>query len=679
MSTDINIKKKLAILEESVTITNDASSINFTGNGITSSNIDGNVTVSVPGGSGTTTYYFNETVTQTPYKEFSSIPTTAVEQVIPFTIAGGTTTVIAEYQTPSGVPGTTQIPAGLWQLFLHFNATSAGQEWIIRPTIYKRDIGGIETLLFTPDPEIVIGMSTTTTMYLLDGVFPATTLLATDRIVVKIAMQNTTGVSQTANFRTEGSQHYSVALTTLNQVVPTNAVTSVTGTAPIASSGGTTPAISISQSSALSDGYLSSSDWSTFNAKQNAITLTTTGTSGAATLVGSTLNIPNYATSSSGIWGIANSSGVYTYYSTWALAVAAATSGQTIELFADITESSVSYTLKNGVNINGNGHTITHTSNASPCFIDNAVTVSCNINNLIIAKTCTAIASNVINLTASYNLIDFQGSIVNINSTTQSTGYYGFSTVGVGGKYYNLRVISNGNGIIINQASAECHNFNVYSSINNSSYLAVRNNGNLINSYAESEGGVGIYSPSATSTVNCVGKSTSYVGIRGFGTNTTAISVSGYAWISQGGNLLNCTGISTSGNACLTAASGIFTNCTFISSSAQSVDASASGSIFNNCYFSSTSNSSANLSSCEVYNSVFISSYNNAAGYAVNQPSIITNCQLTVTNAGANCISGGVSTLKYSNNVYKGSTTPVNANITQGIINTQDNQGNILL
>jgi hypothetical protein len=39
---------------------------------------------------------------------------------------------------------------------------------------------------------------------------------------------------------------------------------------------------------------LSSTDWTTFNAKQNAITLTTTGTSGAATLVGATLNIPQY-------------------------------------------------------------------------------------------------------------------------------------------------------------------------------------------------------------------------------------------------------------------------------------------------------------------------------------------------------------------------------------------------
>jgi hypothetical protein len=151
-------------------------------------------------------------------------------------------------------------------------------------------------------------------------------------------------------------------------------VTSVTGTAPIASTGGATPDISISQASASTDGYLSSTDFNTFNgkqaalisgtniktinstsllgsgnvaveptitagttsqyyrgdktfqtldksavglsnvdntsdankpistatqtalnAKQNTLTLTTTGTSGAATLVGSTLNIPQYS------------------------------------------------------------------------------------------------------------------------------------------------------------------------------------------------------------------------------------------------------------------------------------------------------------------------------------------------------------------------------------------------
>lgn len=52
--------------------------------------------------------------------------------------------------------------------------------------------------------------------------------------------------------------------------------------------------ISISQATNSVDGYLSSTDWTTFNGKQDAITLTTTGTSGAATLVGATLNIPQY-------------------------------------------------------------------------------------------------------------------------------------------------------------------------------------------------------------------------------------------------------------------------------------------------------------------------------------------------------------------------------------------------
>ena len=55
--------------------------------------------------------------------------------------------------------------------------------------------------------------------------------------------------------------------------LPASGVTSVTASAPLASSGGTTPNISISQASALSNGYLSSTDWSTFNGKQNSLTL----------------------------------------------------------------------------------------------------------------------------------------------------------------------------------------------------------------------------------------------------------------------------------------------------------------------------------------------------------------------------------------------------------------------
>jgi len=47
----------------------------------------------------------------------------------------------------------------------------------------------------------------------------------------------------------------------------TGTVTSVTGTAPVVSSGGTTPAISMAAASASANGYLTSTDWTTFNNK----------------------------------------------------------------------------------------------------------------------------------------------------------------------------------------------------------------------------------------------------------------------------------------------------------------------------------------------------------------------------------------------------------------------------
>jgi len=53
-------------------------------------------------------------------------------------------------------------------------------------------------------------------------------------------------------------------------------VTSVTGTAPVVSSGGTTPAISMAAATTSVNGYLTSTDWTTFNSKEPAITSGTT-------------------------------------------------------------------------------------------------------------------------------------------------------------------------------------------------------------------------------------------------------------------------------------------------------------------------------------------------------------------------------------------------------------------
>ena len=65
-------------------------------------------------------------------------------------------------------------------------------------------------------------------------------------------------------------------------------VTSVTGTAPVVSSGGTTPAISMAAANGSTNGYLTSTDWSTFNGKQAALVSgTNIKTVSGTTLLGS--------------------------------------------------------------------------------------------------------------------------------------------------------------------------------------------------------------------------------------------------------------------------------------------------------------------------------------------------------------------------------------------------------
>jgi hypothetical protein len=100
-------------------------------------------------------------------------------------------------------------------------------------------------------------------------------------------------------------------------------VTSVSGTAPIASSGGNTPAISISQATTSTDGYLSSTDWNTFNNKAAPFTYTsgyipygqgttTPNQSASLTFASSTLTAP-IVSASNGL--VVNSNTVSTSYS----------------------------------------------------------------------------------------------------------------------------------------------------------------------------------------------------------------------------------------------------------------------------------------------------------------------------------------------------------------------------
>jgi len=96
-------------------------------------------------------------------------------------------------------------------------------------------------------------------------------------------------------------------------------VTSVTGTAPVVSSGGNTPAISMAAANTTTNGYLTSTDWNTFNGKGsgtvtsvggtgtvNGITLSGTVTSSGNLTLGGTLSNVSLATQVTGNLPVTN-------------------------------------------------------------------------------------------------------------------------------------------------------------------------------------------------------------------------------------------------------------------------------------------------------------------------------------------------------------------------------------
>lgn len=95
--------------------------------------------------------------------------------------------------------------------------------------------------------------------------------------------------------------------TNINSVIgftPANQSRLINTTTPLQGGGDLSAdrTLSILQATTSQNGYLTSTDWNTFNNKQATLSLTTTGTTGVATLIGNVLNIPNYASSTNDLF-----------------------------------------------------------------------------------------------------------------------------------------------------------------------------------------------------------------------------------------------------------------------------------------------------------------------------------------------------------------------------------------
>ena len=413
---------------------------------------------------------------------------------------------------------------------------------------------------------------------------------------------------------------------------------------------------------------------------------------------GAVLEIFSASGGASGIFGISNSSGVYTYYATLTLAMAAAVSGQVIEMFANYTETgAVTITLKTGVTISGNGYTYTlnNTGGTNAFTVTNGTSIECSILNL--------------------NLVRTGGSA---GQSSNCGLWVGASTTGNiylnDSKFTNLG--GNGSGIGIgNLSTVTIYNGYAYANSDKGSiYFESGAGARAINCMGISNTGIGIMCYSGGDLYRCYGYSNTSTGIDGSGFagigsqyDCTGVSVGG-AGFQAGVLAVNCTGRSTTyhGLSCVVSNSKIYSSVGF-SVSGRGVNNSGVNAMMYNCQVTSSSNvgallqsSGGSLYNCVVqsdssyslwgwpgsnaYNSIIICNWNNAGGYGVLGNAGITtpiiNCVFKLSNATAPYLFNGgtAQAITMRGNTYSGGGA-FNANLTQAIVNTEDNQGNIYL
>jgi hypothetical protein len=172
-----------------------------------------NVTGFAIGGGGGQIFYLNLSQSQGGNRLLSTTGSTASEQTSGVTIGSSVTGSIASFQTtPLNI---TLLPGGVWGFYLHSYKQDNNSSFNIFVEVYKITSGGTQTLLFTTDPAPVTTNSPNPSMQLSDGYFSGTPLSVSDSIVAVVRATNTGNQSHIITLVTEGSQHYSYAVSTI--------------------------------------------------------------------------------------------------------------------------------------------------------------------------------------------------------------------------------------------------------------------------------------------------------------------------------------------------------------------------------------------------------------------------------------------------------------------------------
>jgi hypothetical protein len=170
-------------------------------------------------------------------------------------------------------------------------------------------------------------------------------------------------------------------------------VTSVTGTAPVVSSGGATPAISMAAANTSTNGYLTSTDWNTFNGKQAA---------GSYVTVGGALGTPSSGTLTNCTFPTLNQNTTGS--------AATLTNGRTIAITGDLAYTSPSF--NGSANVTAAGTLATVNSNIGsfgsssliPVITVNAKGLVTAVSTASAAATATAVSDQTNTSTGYFDL-----------------------------------------------------------------------------------------------------------------------------------------------------------------------------------------------------------------------------------------------------------------------------------
>lgn len=231
------------------------------------------------GGGASVSYYLNGSVSQgtfggVAFKEMDRTPILGAGT--DFTI--NSNGYIQSFITDAGVPNLLEIPAGNWNFETYFSASSGGGSPSFYVELYKWN-GTTLSLIASNSatPENITG-GTSIDLYVSALAVPQTTLLATDRLAVRIYVTNS---GRTITLHTEDNHlcqvitTFSTGLTALNGLTAQvqNLATGTSGTDFAINSTTDIHTFNLPTASASNRGALSSADWTTFNNKQDVATL----------------------------------------------------------------------------------------------------------------------------------------------------------------------------------------------------------------------------------------------------------------------------------------------------------------------------------------------------------------------------------------------------------------------